>query len=195
MLNLKDVENQLSMIAPAGRTLGCMFCDVSKPLIESETENLWLIRDKYPIADGHYMIISKDHYGCMGELPIPFFDEIEQLRWRLPYSQSIAYEHGRAGHCVKLKGSQVTCHHFHLHFLPLDADIRTLLQPRFSSHKMSALSEVRRLFETLGEYLFFENYDGQKLFYPASSQVESHLLRTLICKTIGSPERADWESL
>lgn len=193
-LSLLDAEQDLSLMTPSGKTLGCMFCDVSIPLIVGETKNLWLIRDKYPIVEGHLMIISKNHYGCMGELPIPYFNEIEELNSLLPYSNFIAYEHGRAGHCVKLKGSQITCHHFHLHFVPLNVDISVLLQPRFSPKIMQSFRDARRLFETLGEYLFVQRPDGQKLFYPASNRVESHLLRTLICDLIKRPSRADWES-
>lgn len=195
MLSLEEIENQLGKVSYVGRCAGCMFCDIDPSLIIAETENMWLIRDKFPIVPGHLMVISKDHYGCMGELPILFFKEIDQLRNQISYRWMISYEHGRAGHCVKMKESQITCHHFHLHILPLNADIRFDLEPRFVPHPMTALVQVPRLFETLGEYLFFEQACGNKLFYPASGKVESHLLRTLVCKAINRNERADWEAL
>ena len=194
MQTLIEIENQLTELNP-GQLSGCMFCEVDEQLIVADTENLWLIRDRYSIVDGHMMVISKDHYGCMGELPKRFFPEIETLRAALPYKALISYEHGRAGHCVKMKDQQVTCHHFHLHFLPLSVDLRSALEPQFNPRKISNLHETPRLFERLGEYLFIETPDGQKLFYPASSHVESHLLRTLVCKAIDKSERADWEAL
>ena len=194
MLTLTEIESRLFQ-THATQTRGCMFCEVDRSLIVAETENLWLIRDKFPVIDGHLMVISKDHYGCMGELPAKFFEQIESLRAALPYSKKIAYEHGRAGHCVKLKGSQITCHHFHLHFLPLDVDIRADLEPRFSATPFASLDETPRLYETLGEYLFVELSNGEKFFYPASGRVESHLLRTLVCEAADRSHRSDWETL
>ena len=198
MLLIKKKKN-LSQMHQATVTTGCMFCYVESDLIVSETENLYLIRDKFPIVKDHYMIISKQHFGCMGELPSSYFSEIEELRITLVKifkdQKFIGYEHGRAGHCVKLQGSQVTCHHFHLHYLPLNVDLNSTLLSRFPRHNLPKLQNMSEFFQRFGEYLYFEDSNRNGFFYTASSAVESHLLRTLICRASGLEHRSDWEAL
>lgn len=199
MLNFDLIEEQISAHNVAGITTGCMFCEVDQQLVLTETKNLYLIRDKYPVADGHLMVISKGHYGCMGELPQSHFTELELLRefTQRHYQKSrfITYEHGRAGHCVKLHGSQVTCHHFHLHFLPLEVDIHPALERSYNAKPTQNLMQVREYYQKFGEYLYFENSLGLGRYYAATHHVQPHLLRTLVCQASGLDQRSDWETL
>lgn len=199
MLNFESIEAQISSQVIAGKTSGCMFCDVDGGLILAQTDNFYLIRDRYPILEGHLMVISKGHYGCMGEIPIPLFNEIEALRGEAEAyyegKKYIVYEHGRAGHCVKLSGSQVTCHHFHLHFVPLDVNIHPVLIERYVAKKTTSTSHVPELYNRFGEYLYFENSLREGFYYPATQHVESHLLRTLVCIAADLVHRSDWEVL
>ena len=139
----------------------CVFCEPESALLLAETENLVLMRDKFPIAPGHLMITSKQHLGCLGELPREWLAELKELRQTVqniyPSTNYISYEHGRAGHCVKLKDSSIACHHFHIHFLPSPANIHAELEERFQTHRIGDLSEVIDLFEKHGDYLFFHD--------------------------------------
>lgn len=199
MFDLIEIEKALGETAPASRSPGCMFCEVSNHLVVAATENFYLIRDLFPIVDGHLMIISKDHYGCMGELPHNQFVQVEELRNEAAQLFAgrpfIGYEHGRAGHCVKLKGTEITCHHFHLHYVPLALDIRPAIEPAFTAQRTSGLASARNFYERFGEYLYFENTAREGFFYPANNSVAPHLLRTLVCEAAGLSERSDWETL
>jgi hypothetical protein len=135
----------------------------------------------------------------MGEIPLSRFEQIEFLQKEaerfFAHRPYVNYEHGRAGHCVKLKGSQVTCHHFHLHFVPLQVDILSSLPLNFTPRRISKPIDVRFFYERLGEYLFFENSSRESFFCPAHGAVAPHLLRTLVCEAAGLSERSDWERL
>ena len=199
MLNFENIEELMSNTNETGSTAGCMFCDVENTLILFETENLYLIRDKFPITHGHLMVISKGHFRCMGELPTKFFTEIQTLRKQTekiyqnrPY---LAYEHGRAGHCVKLSDSLVTCHHFHFHFVPLSCDLHDELKNSYSFIIVKQLVDVRRHYQKLGEYLYFEDSNRSARIYPATHHVAPHLLRTMVCDRSNLSQRADWEHL
>ncbi|MES2769133.1 MAG: HIT domain-containing protein [Bdellovibrionota bacterium] len=196
-LDIVTIEDMLTQSVPV-KTKGCMFCELDESLIVEETSHFYLIKDKFPISENHVMIISKEHFGCVGELPSSLFGQIHSLREKLvSYFKTpnfIGYEHGRAGHCVKLKGSEVTCHHMHLHYLPLEVNIRNILKGNFTE-KPIQLDDIKNHYERYGEYLYFEDVNRQGFFYPAHLHVESHLLRTLVCASANLSHRSDWERL
>lgn len=181
---------------------GCIFCNPENVIV-AETEHYRLIQDDFPIVEGHAMIVSRYHHGCLGEIPEEEFHEVESLRniylqkaqEAKPPPSVVLYEHGRAGHCVTIPSSQAVCHHFHLHLLPVKADIHPQLAKRFTSILFHRLSDVKELFERFGEYLLFMDHLGRGRFYVVDEDIESHLLRTLLCQELAVPERSDWEAL
>ena len=181
---------------------GCFLC---KPGSETEilarTANFSLICDISPIVDGHLMITSNTHIGCTGEIDPMLREEYLILKKiageivKTAYGAAAYYEHGRAGHCSTIVNTAIKCDHFHLHVLPIKVSINPELEKSFIQMELEQYSQIFEFFERYGSYLYFEDFTGHINIYPASdSQVESHLLRTLICEKIGCPERSNWET-
>lgn len=178
---------------------GCLFCHPYKGMIFHETKNFRLLIDTFPVALGHLMISSKEHYGCSGEIPEGIFEELESLKEDLKHKikslngSYIFYEHGRAGSCLSKDPNQ-KCEHFHMHCLPVNISIQKELRTRFDEIHLMHFEQMPRLFWEHGNYLYFEEANGNLWFYPVSNKiVEPHLLRTLICRELKSPNLARWE--
>ncbi|MBX9786973.1 MAG: hypothetical protein K2Y08_06515 [Alphaproteobacteria bacterium] len=183
------------------KNANCVFCEADENLKIYETKNLFILFDPYPLMEGHLMISSKEHYGCAGELPEEFIEELSFLKEKVrlilkkTYGNVSFYEHGRAGGCMATDPGNRLCHHFHLHALPFTGDVHRDLETKFRGKPLEGFSMIKTYFEGYGEYLYFENCEGVSKFYPSSGKVvPSHHLRTLISQCLGHPHRADWET-
>lgn len=197
---LDNIEhNEFNIILKQNRE-SCLFCKPSSPKkILIETPKFYVTYDDSPLIEGHVMIHSKVHYGCSGELPEEDFVEFIQIKSQLQeliesiYGVCSFYEHGRAGHCSILN-SDVLCEHFHLHALPLRADIASKIENHFEEITLDSLSLLHEYYEQYDQYLLYENENGIR-FYPVQGEIPSHFLRTVISEEIGKPERADWQKV
>src|SRR5690348_8053975 len=97
----------------------CVFCahDTLDVVLEA-TDHFLVIADHAPLAEGHLLIVPRDHYACYGALPLEFDEEALGLRERVAefltatYRAPIFFEHGVF---------RQTVFHAHLHALPLGA--------------------------------------------------------------------------
>src|SRR5690606_5273845 len=85
------------------------------------------------------------------------------------------------------------CHHFHMHALPLKNDISLEVEKLLKPIALKNEKAISVLYERYDQYLYFENTEGRKSFFPATKPIPSHYLRTVIAESINHPERADWE--
>ncbi|KJV72136.1 Uncharacterised protein [Orientia tsutsugamushi] len=180
--------------------LGCYFCDPFKGSIVHESENFVVVLDTFPIKQGHLMISSQKHYGCADEIPNEWMLDLLHLKDTLRKQvekfegKAIFYEHGRAGCCLESNPDGSKCNHFHLHCLPADISLVHALQEMFENHKLADYTEIKERFCEEGHYLYFEDPKGEMNFFSATDkEVESHLLRTMICNSLGIPERSNLE--
>lgn len=181
----------------------CIFCHHEEQLSKEvifQTPNFYLLPNFTPIVEGDMMILSKSHYGCAGELDNSIREEFIGLRKLAKnltyeiYGKVMSYEHGRAGHCVQLQETSIPSHHFHMHILPAVVDIRESLRNLFREINLKCFSEIFHAYERNGNYLYYENNKNEKYFYPKDEKfVESHFLRSLICKELKTAELVDWE--
>lgn len=178
----------------------CFLCKVRDEYVVKIFENFILVIDPYPLHRGHVMIISKQHYGCTGELPGEHFEELETIYAKLKLTLQntfpgfISYEHGRAGTCVK-NYQDMTCHHMHLHIVPVSVDLGDELSCRFpKSVTFEQLKELNDLFNSYGNYMLFFNGNNVGKFYVVQhNEVQPHLIRTLISHKLGRNDLSDWE--
>ncbi len=176
----------------------CYLCSLQEKYIIKEYKNFTLLIDPFPITIGHMMIVSNEHYGCIGELPI---DLLKDLKVHLEVISNnlknqnkdiIFYEHGRAGVCAKdLWGFQ--CSHMHLHVLPLSLSLHDKLEKLFFSQQVHNLLYFREFFHAFGEYLYFQKNNIGKLYNINQIKILPHLLRTFICEKINMEHLSDWE--
>ncbi len=179
----------------------CLFCNPNVGMNIFSTKNLNLLRVNYPASKGHLMISSKVHYGSMGELEMDFFSELEYLKSKIigwyesKNIECICYEHGSAGSCNGIDPNDHQCEHFYLNFIPSSICIHDKLLKKYPNRvEVNSIEEVPSLFQKWGEYLYFENSDRQKVFYPVyNNDVAPHLLRTLICEAMSCSEKGNWQ--
>lgn len=176
----------------------CIFCNPPALELLTETSNFYVTFDASPLVEGHVDIHTKEHIGCAAEMEPSIYEEFIALkRWiaaiiKKHYGVVSFYEHGRAGHCgMTVDG--VICHHFHLHALPLKEDISKEISEISSPISLKDESEISQLYEEYDQYLYFENKEGTKYFFPVNDTLPSHYLRTVIANAIGRPQRANWE--
>jgi len=178
---------------------GCVFCAPHSSLVWGRTENFGVCFDVAPLAAGHLIIHSAEHYGCAGELPAEHFRELESARTavksriREVWGAVSLYEHGRAGHCLSDGPEHRLCHHFHLHCIPGDSrKVSEELLQRFERVPLLNYSDIPDTYADHGNYLYLETDDGEKNYLVVGEEIERHLLRTLISTHAGYPERANW---
>lgn len=71
------------MILVLGMGEDCIFCKIVKGEVKTEiiedSDNFVVIRDANPVADGHCLIISKNHYETIFDMPNTLGSELVQL--------------------------------------------------------------------------------------------------------------------
>jgi diadenosine tetraphosphate (Ap4A) HIT family hydrolase len=179
---------------------GCVFCAPADELVVATAPNFGVCLDVAPLAAGHLILHSAEHHACSGEVPRELFAELKTVKQaavsalRRRYGSVTLYEHGRAGHCLTDGPEHRLCHHFHLHCVPTEVDVSDELATRFSSVQVSDYGQLTDLYEEYGDYLYVENADGEGVYFVVDRPIERHLLRTLISRAMGCPERADWKN-
>jgi diadenosine tetraphosphate (Ap4A) HIT family hydrolase len=151
----------------------CIFCkEISLGVdgVVYETKNFYIKIGKAIICDGHCMIITKDHYACMGAIGEELVDEYVNLKDRLidfvtkQFYKPFIVEHGVFMQSV---------YHAHIHFIPRKSEyfeevdlLRDMIY--YSSEKenielenINDFYQIKKFFETDKEYLYFEQ-DGIK---------------------------------
>ncbi|MBY0529425.1 MAG: HIT domain-containing protein [Rhabdochlamydiaceae bacterium] len=180
----------------------CVFCEPAPELILLTTDHFLLMFDPFALVPGHLLIASREHYGCLGEVPLELQNEVNTLR-ELAYTylekafkeQITRYEHGRAGHCLMQDPTSRLCHHYHEHLIPKRISLNDFLIPNFKYIPYESEHELCDLFLRYNEYLLVAEPGFEKRFYIAKDKkIEPHLLRTLSAESIGYPERQNWES-
>lgn len=131
----------------------CIFCRIMRGEILSNTiyedEDFRVILDISPATKGHALIIPKEHYSDLFDLP----DEVAAKA--LPLAKKLAAHLTRQLNCQGMNILQnngevagQTVHHFHLHLIPRyenGANILTWSHESFTSEEMEQIREQLRL--------------------------------------------------
>ncbi len=161
----------------------CVFCahDALDVVLE-ETDHFLVIADHAPLAEGHLLIVPRDHYACYGALPVAFDEEARDLRGRVTafltatYHAPIFFEHGVF---------RQTVFHAHLHALPLGA-----ANPGFIAEiagigsPASSPDALRAWYAEQGHYFYLDTEWGdsgarEPLLFPADLEVYFQVMGTL----------------
>jgi len=101
----------------------CIFCKIAAGKIKTEkiadTDNFIVINDANPIAEGHCLIISKNHYENVLDLPTTL--GIELLDLTKKQSARLIKEHKAEGINLvqnNFKAAGQIVKHYHLHIIP-----------------------------------------------------------------------------
>lgn len=177
----------------------CRFCNPKEPdRILYQSKNFYVMLSLGPIVEGYTLLVSKNHIGCCGELKEDIFDEFIFLYNKTKeilnkeYGGCIAYEHGKAGSClIPVEGSK-HCFHSHMHFIPIDLQINSLINDDFNkSISFNSLNEFRSYLEkNKTPYLYAD--DSTIKIYPNIYEVRSQYLRHKTATAIGKDDLWDW---
>lgn len=94
----------------------CLFCQklANESDKVTETDSFMVIRDGFPVTDGHSLIIPKRHVNKITELTPDEFSELQGIFLFLERQYNTDYNIGI--NCGKNAGQ--TINHLHIHFIP-----------------------------------------------------------------------------
>ena len=132
------------------RDEGCIFCKIANGEIPSNTlyedEKYRVILDLGPATRGHALILPKDHYADLYELPEENCAEVLKLAKKM--AERMKEKLGCTGmNLVQNNGESAgqTVHHFHMHLIPRYDDgsgIRSAGKGKNASGKAYAFPEA-----------------------------------------------------
>jgi hypothetical protein len=197
-------------IAPyiLGRATTCSYCDHLDPLILFEGRYTYITIAIGQIVEGYVQICSQRHRtAATGLLPRETRELVEMKRllraaYRIVYgTPGIAFEHGKAGSCLwgaeSDKNMKALCYHMHIHFVPVEVDIRPLIETVLTEViQVSSVEELKRVRTRVLEadpYLYLEDSREIGYVYPVDDDViPRQFLRSCVAQALGVCERADW---
>lgn len=162
--------------------------------ILKETTNFVVVPTLGQIVEGYLLIVSKEHYLSIGDLPYEYFDELSALKKETfdvltkTYKSPIFYEHGaisyqqRGGCCVT---------HMHLHAIPTNVDLLPKITQHLKEKQIQSILEIKRQFKKKVPYLFYETAKGEKYLFDALVMPSQHL-RQLLAVELNLKDKWDW---
>ncbi|CRH91418.1 HIT domain [Chlamydia trachomatis] len=97
----------------------CIFCSfITEEQIIHQTPHFKVVFDIDPIQTGHLLIISKDHYESMTELPKLLLHELIELQAKLIAALETSLPIAGVTSASNDKELMDTGTHFHLHLIP-----------------------------------------------------------------------------
>lgn len=169
----------------------CRHCPGGEQLKDPlfENEYFWVVCDFHPLAQGHILIIPKNHISCFGALEekafLNFVDIYEKTKKFINenYGQAVIFEHGIVGQTV---------FHAHMHFLPFNGLINDVIREKENLVKINSLHEIKKEFDKNGRYLFIEI--ANKKWLVNTGLAFPRFFRDKIAKALNVSEKADWKA-
>ncbi len=97
----------------------CPFCNISPDRIVAEGEVVVAIRDKYPVSQGHTLIVTRRHVGDYFELTIEEGRAMQAML--IEQKRALDLEYKPQGYNVGVnvgRAAGQTIDHVHLHLIP-----------------------------------------------------------------------------
>jgi diadenosine tetraphosphate (Ap4A) HIT family hydrolase len=148
-----DREQPVSDLSPGGGAVaGCVFCHPEfQPEALVTTDHVRLVPDLYPLAQGHLLVISREHLPCYGAADTVTLEALEELSVRArnfiedTYAvDPLAWENGVTGQTV---------YHAHLHLIPLPLEgLVDVLASDPASREIDGWEAVRERYRDHGAY-------------------------------------------
>jgi ATP adenylyltransferase len=171
----------------------CKFIEPQQSRIIYETINFIVLPSLGSFVEGYLLICPKFHIPSFASIELDKLHELKSLISEVKrvvnnnYGSSVIFEHGvtscglKAGGCID---------HAHLHIVPVDLDITTILESSFQTH---VLTDWDRLNEYQNEaYLLAQSPNGRMLITELHNNVPSQFFRRHIASFLEIEERWDW---
>ena len=134
----------------------CIFCKILKGDIPSfcvfEDENFKVILDRFPASLGHVLILPKEHYQDLFELP----DEIGSKLYPLAKKLAVAIKKAVGAEGINIiqnngESAGQSVFHFHMHLIPRFKEDHIILNK--TSHQDTTLETLEEVAEQIKKYL------------------------------------------
>lgn len=166
-----------------------------KSRIVTTTKNFLIMPMVGPLVPGYLLIVPKDHYLSISQLPKEQIEELKIIKSELQklfnqiYGKCVFYEHGALS-CSSKGGS--CSDHAHLHIVAADTDVKDKFSKYgYELRKIVDYNEIIEQKERNIPYLYYENQENE-MFIADALIVESQFIRKLIAKDINAIDRALW---
>lgn len=171
----------------------CPHCDITSSAFNftlEQSDNFSIICDANPIAEGHILIIPKQHISCIGAYSDKLFREFMNLNSKVSqfilkeYGHISSFEHGIFGQTV---------FHSHMHYMPFSGSSVDIVPENDKLAKLNSLKELKDLLNKYDGYLFFSI--GDNLWSVDTSIAAPRFFRDRYAEAFGRPERGDWKQM
>lgn len=148
---------------------GCSFCRSRsiEPLAVAETLGFWLVADRFPLREGHLLLIPRQHIACFGALSEEVEAEFLGLKAQAGefleqrYGSPLFFEHGTG---VGPK------RHAHLHAVAGSPGTFEQVAVRREGQPAPTLADVRAWYASRGPYLYYEEGGQGHLLSPKGAR-------------------------
>jgi len=180
----------------------CPFCnrEMFKERIIAETNNFYIVATLGQITDGgHVLIVSKEHLRCVGDMPhellgdfsfwVDFTSKVLSFEYGVRPLDITVFEHGITGQTVP---------HAHVHIVPARMDFTLNVRKDFPTTKLwtyHAWEEVAHYFRKKEEHYLLRKRSPATFDVLWDNSAPDMYLRTVLAKTLGVPERANWKGV
>jgi diadenosine tetraphosphate (Ap4A) HIT family hydrolase len=146
-----------------GAVAGCVFCHPdAQPTALAETQRVRLVPDLFPLAQGHLLVISREHLPCYGaadDETLAELDDLSALARRFIQEtygiDPLLWENGVSGQSV---------YHAHLHLIPLQLEgFVDALAAADESVEIDGWDAVRERYRQEGQYHYASLHDRRWL--------------------------------
>lgn len=177
----------------------CRFCHPpDQDRIILKTRNFYIMLSLGPIVEGHLLIVSNEHFECcaelQGEIAKEFDVIVEKVKSILnhEYRTVLLFEHGRSSSCLWSLSPDKHCFHAHMHCVPTDVNLTTIVEQRFSPISLGSWDDFRRIYQNqFRGYLYIEHNNQKKMFL-VNKKLRRQYLRYKLATTLEVEKLADW---
>jgi ATP adenylyltransferase len=190
--------------------MGCIYCEniFSIPSRSAgdlhncalfESEHFVAVPTVGSLVEGWLLVITKDHYLCMGAMPQGMFEELDRFKHLVAravedcYGPVAIFEHGPS-EPKQVVGCGID--HAHLHIVPVDCDLvrglRDVMAVDLRWAEVDGVWDTSESYIAGLEYLYVEQPLGRARL-TSSRGFESQVFRQVVARHIGTPDRYDWK--
>ena len=146
------------------------------------------------LVEGYVLVVSMLHDTCVAHLSDARLTELQSLLGEVrtivsqQYGGVIVFEHGPA---LPLSSGGSCIDHAHLHVVPTEIRVDSLLAPQLRFVEMGDLSELRRFRRAGRPYVALQTQEGH-LYCADATGVGSQFMRRLLAQQLGRPDECDY---
>lgn len=177
--------------------INCPLCDIKNHKYEYHLDfkynvsNFYVRCDLNPIAEGHILVIPKEHITCIGAYGNDLVNEYKTIDTTIrdylknTYGSYAVFEHGFFGQTV---------FHSHIHYFKFNGNLSDVIPEGTNSvNKLDSIDYLKTIYKKDGGYLYVEINNQMYTVDPKLSK--PRFFRDRFAKALGNPELSNWKAL